>query len=54
MEPGIHVPKPVGPDNVVILEYNWSDQTDLVKTDLKDTMSPKKTKTEDDDLHESK
>ena len=31
-----------------------SDKTDLVETNLKDTISPKKTKTEDDDLYESK
>ena len=31
-----------------------SDKTDLVETNIKDTISPKKTKTEDDDLYESK
>ena len=31
-----------------------SDKTDLVETNLKDTISPKKKKAEDDDLYESK
>ena len=31
-----------------------SDKIDLVETNLKDTISPKKTKPEDDDLYESK
>ena len=31
-----------------------SDKTDLVETNLKDTISPKKTKSEGDDLFESK
>ena len=31
-----------------------SDKTDLVETNVKDTISPKKTKSEGDDLYESK
>ena len=37
-------------DNSIVI----SDKTDLVETNVKDTISPKKTKSEGDDLYESK